>query len=556
VSPAARAAAVLALALPLAAACRRGSGDDPPRPRAAAPLLVPSFADATETCGVTFTGAPRPENAGYGMGAAALDYDGDGDLDIFLPQDLGPCSLYRNEGNWVFVDVAAAAGVAVGPLAEAKAAAAFDYDGDGWTDLWVGRAGVGNLLFRNRGDGTFEDVSAASGLGAGTPWTMSGAVGDFDGDGRPDLYECNFVPSQKVPPYAATGEPAPNRLWRNAGDGTFEDLAPALGLDDPAASWAALWHDLDGDLRPDLLVANDRAFLHALDPRDRAFRNPGAPGVPWTDGGPAFGLDEWHSGMGFCAGDFDGDGAFDLYASDLGASEMRFTGGPPPWPDLATALGTDFTVDALGRLQVAWGAAVADFDRDGRPDLLVMHGALGTPVPGGPLPDESQVPALFLSRRREPGDAGPAPGDPELRFEEAAGAAGLLAVDCPGARAALPVDLDGDGDLDLVVSGRIGRARFVRNDTPSPGPWYGVRLRGTASCREGWGATLELRAGDAVVRDLVTAGGQPGATLPPERLLVPPPRARGPVTLTVRWPSGAVQEVVPARDAWTLVVEP
>ena len=353
---------------------------------------------------------------------------------------------------------------------------------------------------------------------------------------------------------APTGEPAPDRLWRNGRDGTFSDVAPGLGVDDPLAGWAAHWFDLDGDGSQDLLVANDHFFYPKKPTRDRAYMNRGAAaGFAFVDRAAAFGMDENHSGMGFTIADLDGDGTFDIYTPDYGPNELRLGSDPPPRPNRAFELG--IADGAPGSLlpAISWGCAIVDLDRDGWNDLLVFRGSLATENPGGAFAAR-QVPCLWLSRPAKAASPG-APGNGRA-FVESAKEAGLAGLGCPGARAAIPCDLDGDGDLDLVVSMRFGKARILRNDTPVLGPWYGVRLRGSRSTREGFGAVLELDAGPRTVRQLCSAGGQAGATFPPEWILVPGPGASGKARLAVRWPSGTVQEVEPARNAWTTVEEP
>jgi hypothetical protein len=565
-SPSGRISWVLGM---LAAACSGSSGDGgaaAPAPRAAAAnpgpaaapagTVIPRFTDVTGPSGVAFTSLPRPEYVGYGQGAAVADVDGDGDLDIFLTQDRGPCALYRNDGGLRFTEVAAAAGVQVSTKeAHAKSAAFFDYDRDGHPDLFVGTTGEGNHLFRNRGDGTFEEVTAAAGIGGGKGYTLSAVPGDFNNDGWPDLFEANCPPVDYVKTFTSTGVPAPDRLWRNNRDGTFTDVAPELGVADPLASWSALWFDLDGDGNQDLLVANDHFFYQPKPTRDRAYMNLGAAaGFAFKDRAAEFGMDENHSGMGFAVGDIDGDGTFDIYTPDYGPNELRLGSDPPPRSDRAAALGVA-DGDAGSLLPaISWGCAILDLDRDGWNDLLVFRGSLASADPGG-VGAARQVPCLWLSR---PAGKEGAPGAPSggRIFVESAKEAGLAGLGCPGARAAIPCDLDGDGDLDLVVSMRFGNARILRNDTPSRGPWYGVRLRGSRSPREGFGAVLELAAGPRTVRQHCSSGGQTGATFPPEWILAPGPGASAKARLTVRWPSGTVQEVEPARDSWTTVEEP
>jgi len=505
----------------------------------------PEFTDATAASGVDFTTLSRADGEnGYGNGVAVADIDGDGDLDLFFPQDLGDSALYLNDGAMGFREAAAEAGVVLeGDEDHAKSAAFLDFDRDGAPDLFVGTAGEGNRLFRNDGDGSFTDVSGPSGVGAGAPFTMSAAVGDFDSDGFPDLYECNFQPyAWEPPPGQRDTRPAPNRLWRNRGDGTFEDVAGAAGVEDPVAAWAAHWLDVDGDGDQDLVVANDAFFYRSLETHCRVFLNGGPPGWEFEDLAERYGLRKGFFAMGIAAGDLDGDRRFDLYVTNYGPNVFLPGGGRHAWDDRGRELGIRGGRTEEGYVQIAWGAAIADLDMDGRQDLLVQSGTLeiGPEISDGAL---LQRPFLWRQHRRR-------------RFLECAEEAGLLGTPTPGGRDAIPADLDGDGDLDLVVSTRTGPAVLFRNDTPRRSDWFGVRLVGARSERHGLGARLDLRARGRRVCDLVTTGGQPGGSLPTERILYPGRRTRGRGRLKVTWPSGVVQRVRVIANAWNTVREP
>jgi hypothetical protein len=523
-------------------------GSVPPRAVAASdpPATALHFADATAGSGVTFETLPSPDGStGYGNGVAVADVDGDGDIDLFFPQDRGDSALYLNDGTMHFAEGAAAAGILLpGVEDRAKAAAFLDYDRDGATDLFVGTAGAGNHLFRNLGDGTFVEVTASAGIGEGTPYTMSAAVGDFNADGFPDVYESNFRPYD--PSFSSDEQPeppAPNRLWRNLGDGTFEDVAAAGGVDEPVASWAAHWVDIDQDGLQDLVVANDTYFYRGFTNLSRVFLNGGPPGWEFEDSDFVdIGFFYPSSAMGVAFGDLDGDRKFDLHVTDVGKNVFFPGGGRWAWHERARDIGIDGGEDAQGYDQFAWGAAIADLDMDGRRDLLVQCGTIETGPEFNPR-DLAQRPFLWLQPRRG-------------RFEERAGEAGLLATPTYGGRDAIPADLDGDGDLDLVVSTHVGPAKLFRNDTPRRSDWFGVRLVGSRSDRQGLGSRLELRRGGKRVVELLTTGGQPGGSLPPERILYPGGKSGNRARLVVRWPSGEVQKVRVKANAWTTVEEP
>ncbi|MHC4820840.1 MAG: hypothetical protein ACYTDX_03850, partial [Planctomycetota bacterium] len=221
-----------------------------------------------------------------------------------------------------------------------------------------------------------------------------------------------------------------------------------------------------------------------------------------------------------------------------------------PWPDRAPDLGMELQTGETGKTQISWGAAISDFDGDGRMDLFASSGLLGTAEPQALVQEQ----ALFLARDLKEGETATAPLQ-DRKFVRVDEDAGLLAFRCQGARTALPADLDGDGDLDLVMSTRLGPALLLRNETDGQRAWYGVRLRGTRDTLEGLGARIELTVGDTTVCDLVSTGGQPGGSLPAERILYPGPDASGNATFSITWADGTVQEVDARRNRWTVVTQ-
>jgi len=236
-------------------------------------------------------------------GVAVLDFDGDGRQDIFVAGGDGN-RLYRNKGDGTFEDVAAKAGVA-GQEGEAAGALAFDYDNDGHTDLYVTYLFRPNLLYRNRGDGTFEEVGARAGVALNDYCTSAAAI-DYDRDGRPDLYVLVYGHPESGPTMKADNAP-PNHLFHNNGDGTFTDVSKATHTDDTGWGLALESADLDGDGWPDIYIANDfgnHTYLH--NEGNGTFRN-----VAKQTGvlDPGF-------GMGVAVDDYDGDGRLDFYVSN------------------------------------------------------------------------------------------------------------------------------------------------------------------------------------------------------------------------------------------------
>ncbi len=260
-------------------------------------------------------------------GAAVLDFDGDGREDLFVAGGDGN-RLYRNRGDGSYEDVAAKAGVA-GQEGEAVGVLAFDYDNDGWTDLYVTYLFRPNLLYRNCGDGTFEEVGRKAGVALNDSSTSAAAL-DYNRDGRPDLYVLVYGPPDRGPNIQADNAP-PNHLFRNNGDGTFTDVSKASRADDTGWGLAVESADLDGDGWPDLYVANDfgnNTYLH--NNGDGTFTN-----IAREAGvlDPGF-------GMGVAVDDYDGDGRLDFYVSNYSFPDNWFLRDPRyPMPEFPYSLG-------------------------------------------------------------------------------------------------------------------------------------------------------------------------------------------------------------------------
>jgi enediyne biosynthesis protein E4 len=243
-----------------------------------------------------------------GTGVAVGDYDGDGRPDVFVVSKTEPSRLFRNLGGWKFEDVTARAGLSEPgkPAGWTQGAAFADVDNDGDLDLYLCRFGVPNLLFMNQGDGTFREEAAARGL-AVTDASGMGAFGDYDRDGDLDVYvQTNMLDAVKAP----GGQR--DYLFRNRGDGTFEDVTIAAGIAGETMGHSAVWWDYDQDGWPDLYVANDYATEDQLyrNNRDGTFRNVINEVVPRTP----------YYAMGADLGDVDNDGRADLLVADMAAS--------------------------------------------------------------------------------------------------------------------------------------------------------------------------------------------------------------------------------------------
>ncbi len=377
------------------------------------------FARVTEAAGIasvhTSDGSPAfrlfgggPDNpVGASSGVAVADVDGDGCEDVFLAGSPDAV-LYRNHCDGTFSDVTAASGLPHPYPATASGAVFFDYDNDGWPDLFVAAARGGDRLFHNTGGGHFVDVSAAAGIPPGR-WGSMAAVADFDRDGFLDLYVVRMGDQEATVPrpnYAATNG-VPSTLYRNNGDGTFTDVTRHARVGNTGWGMAAAWADYDGDGWPDLYVANEfgaNALYH--NERDGTFSERAATaGV--VDGG---------AGMGVAWGDVDGDGTLDLFVSNMHANSawaLFHPDFPAPIPWFYRLLGfftdevqrrSDDIIDRLTRgstlyrnngdgtftdvsdaagvrdAQWGWSAEFLDYDNDGRLDLYAVNGFISGPL--------------------------------------------------------------------------------------------------------------------------------------------------------------------------------
>jgi len=477
------------------------------------------------------------ERRHFAGGVAAGDIDGDGWVDLyFVRGDVGPHLLFRNRGDGTFEEVGAAAGVAlvaVGPgRFHAGCGPAFaDVDGDGRLDLFVGNLlGEPPALFRNRGDGTFADVTAASGLLALTRATYSAAFGDVDGDGDLDLALAHWN-SILVP-----GESS-ETLWRNDGRGRFTDVSRESGIAAALLAGSELafdftftpnFADLDDDGDLDLLIAADIGS-------SRVFRNRGD-GTFEDRTDRAVISDE--NGMGAAVGDVDGDGVLDWFVSSIwdpdgfaegawGVSGNRlYRGrGDGTFADVTTTAG-------VREGYWGWAATFADLDNDGHLDLFHVNGFGRSPDYEPSAAFHSDPSRLFLAR----GDG---------TFAERAAELGV-AGDGMG-RGAVAFDYDRDGDLDLLTTSNAGPPHLFRNDAPPPHHFLAVRLEGGGPNSAGVGARVLVEAGGRTQMRELRAGSNYLSQDPIEAHFGLGEAATA-ERVEVRWPDGArtVRESVAA----------
>jgi hypothetical protein len=439
------------------------------------------FVDAAKETGLDFVHVNGMTGGMYfpemmGQGGALLDYDGDGDLDIYCVQGgkLGPGRpeplrgrLYRND-SMRFVDVTEASGLGVGGYG--MGAATGDFDNDGQIDLYLTAYGP-NRMYRNNGDGTFSDVTERTGTGD-PRWSVSATFFDLDRDGWLDLYVANYVDYsvEKNPTCFAPSSrrdycgpadfpPLRHTLYRNRGDGTFEDVSVRSGVaGKPGPGLGVVAFDADRDGWTDLFVANDGApsFLW-MNQKDGTLREDGLlAGVAVNRRGQA------EAGMGVDAGDFDADGDEDIFVTHLTGETngLYVNDGTGLFEDRSTESGA-----ALGSLPfTSFGTGWIDYDNDGWLDLFITSGAVRILEPlaqaGDPYP-LSQTDQLY----RNVGG----------KLEEATPTAGAVFRKPGVGRGAAFGDVDNDGDTDVVAFYSNSPVRLLLNQVGNRRPWIGIR---------------------------------------------------------------------------------
>jgi hypothetical protein len=470
------------------------------------------FVDVSQTVGLG-----RRGRAG---GAVADDMDGDGRLDLVL-SSVDPCEplrFYRGRGDGSFEDVAAQKGLSgqMGGINTTQA----DYDNDGRLDLFVMRGGwempMRNSLLRQNPDGTFSDVTESAGLLKSVHRTHSAAFGDYDGDGLLDLFVGH--------------EETPSALFRNRGDGTFEDVSKRAGVDRTAFTKGATWGDYDNDGHLDLYVSNygEPNWLYHNE-GDGTFRERAKDaGVD----GPLMSFPTWFF-------DYDNDGWQDLFVAAFVPSVAETARGYLGLPRRAETMRLyrntggrfqDVTQEAgLDRVTMAMGANFGDLDDDGWLDFYLGTGA---PSYAALVPNR-----LFRNR----GARG---------FVEVTTATGTGHLQKGHGVAFADFDHDGDTDLFCNVGGFVAGDEYPKSLFTSPGhghAWIEVRLVGTKANRSGLHARLSLRVRDADgaerrLERTLSSGGSFGAN--PLAARIGLGRAQEVAELIIQWPGSGTRQVL------------
>lgn len=551
----------LPLALVLAAfgACNPAADDGPSSAGSATgergdgAALVSVFADVTKRAGITWrhdkaTSPDKHLPETMSGGGGFLDFDGDGDLDIYLVQcaySPGPAGagdgdrsgnvLLRRKDDGTYTDVTKEAGV--GDTGFGMGCQAGDIDNDGDQDLFVTNFGA-NVLYRNQGDGTFADVTEEAGVAGGNRLSTSCAFFDGDADGWLDLYVVNYIQYDPATAQACWLSDGSTRaycnpmlfdgeddtLYRNQEGKGFVDVSqPAgiLGFHGKGLGVTVFDYDEDGDA--DVLVANDTT-------PNLMFRNDGNlifsevglfTGVARSSEGVA------RAGMGIDIGDLDLDGAIDVFVTNFSGEENGyFRGtGDASFEDLSHEAG----LGAPSYRFLGFGTCLSDLELDGDLDILIANGHVNDAVERDNKGETyRQRPLVFQN-----GGGG--------TFAEVGERCGEPLREPYAGRALAAGDMDNDGDQDFLLVQVGERPVLLRNDTPRQGASVLVVLIGTASNRDGIGAIVEAAVNSRTIKHQATASRSYLSTHD-RRVLLGLGKATSIDKLTVRWPSGQVDE--------------
>ena len=505
------------------------------------------FTDVTASAGIKFHHNAGKAGQKYlpetmGSGVAFFDADGDGWPDILLinSKDWTPHgrkslpALYHNNHDGTFTDVTAGSGLDVEMYGMGVAIA--DYDNDGRQDVYI-TAIDGDHLFHNEGHGKFRDVTAASGI-HNANFGTSAAWFDYDRDGKVDLFVANYVQwTEKgdlrcsldgaVRSYCTpeSYKGAKSRLFHNLGGGKFEDVTDKAGLGDPSSkSLGVTILDYNGDGWPDIFVSNDTQ-------PNKLYRN-NRNGTFTEEGmvaGVAFGEDGVSRGaMGADSADYDRSGRPDLLVGNFSNQMLGL------YHNEGTGLFVDeapsSSVGRASLLTLAFGVFFFDYDLDGYPDIFAANGHIDEEINRvQPKVRYQQPPLLFRNLGQR-------------HFENVTAAMGPDFNRPIVARGAAYADYDHDGDLDVIISTNNGPAYLFRNDGGNKNNWLNVRLTGTRSNRSAIGAVVRIESASGKQWNMVRSGSS-YCSQSDLALTFGVGHDTKVTQLQIEWPSGAKQQL-------------
>jgi enediyne biosynthesis protein E4 len=534
-----------------------------PEPQPARPAGPIQFTDVTTQAGIHFkynSGAfgkkYLPETMGPGV--CAIDYDNDGWQDILLVNSMdwrghktgkSLPALYHNNKDGTFTDVTRQAGLAIEMYG--LGCTVGDYDNDGSDDIYVTAVGSSHL-FHNLGNGKFADVTTKAGV-ASPGFGVSAAWVDYDNDGKLDLFVAHYVKwsiatdqycsltgkgKSYCTPEAYKGESS--ELFRNRGNGTFENVTKRAGLlDNSSKALGIALIDYDNDGWMDLLVTNDtqpNKLYH--NNRNGTFTDVGvAAGIAFSDAGTT------RAGMGADAADFDNSGRQSLVIGNFANEGMALyhNDGSGLFTDEATNSGLSrMTLQSL-----TFGALFFDYDLDSRPDILAVNGHVADDISQlQPTIKYAQSPQVFRN-------------DGNNKFEDVTAKLGRAIQQPVVGRGAAYLDYDNDGDLDLAIMNNRGSARLLRNDNANQNDVLRVKTIGTKSNRDGIGAKVVLKTNTGTRLSAMVKSGSSYLSQSELPLTFGLGKAGSvkSVTLEITWPSGHKDSIANVRPDQFVTVQ-
>ena len=482
-----------------------------------------------------------------GSGGAWIDYDLDGDWDLYLVNCQGEensitNALYENIGNGKFIRAMNTGSEDIG---EGMSVSVADYDNNGYPDLFI--TNYGNFkLFRNNGNKTFTDVSSIAFPDGIKDWWYGGSTwGDYDLDGDLDLYIAGYVDFSRRPKYTNLRFPMdfgglPNTIYRNNGDGTFEDLTSKLDVlsDASRKSMQVLFHDFNEDGFPDIFVANDTDangfYLNRGDGTFKVFSGPS--GISTTDGS-----------MGVAIGDINNDGLSDIvytnYAAEVNAIAYLIDNESSNDGKLKNAVFTqNFDSPMIHKLswpKISWGPGLFDLDNDGDLDLFFANGHLNS-VSG----DNRQSNLLFKNNGGG-------------LFQDISYSSGILKTGQRIHRSAMFADYNNDGKIDMfitvngqqiedgkgntILDPNQGRGILLQNQSETNNNWIKIRLEGIKSNRDAYGSAVSIISNKIKQKQFLISGEGYFSSHARE-LYFGIGKSNIIENIEIRWPNGLIQE--------------
>jgi hypothetical protein len=514
------------------------------------PTATELFTDVTAQAGITwrhFSGASEDHFLieTMGGGVAFLDFDGDGLQDIFLVnggetphgKSASPVrnALYRNLGDGKFQEVAAKAGVdKIGFYGMGAAAA--DYDNDGHADLYV-TGFPSSALFHNNGEGTFQDVTDRAGVKNAGRWAASAAWFDYDRDGYLDLLVTNYVEFSFDHPKKCEVNGVrsyceqraytgtPLTLYHNNGDGTFSDVSERSGLAKlTGRALGVIALDVNEDGWPDLFVARDASPNLLLINEKDG---------TFRDAGSEYEVaydSNGHAkaGMGVDAGDVNGDGQPDFVVTNFNDeyTSLFLASRSALYEDKTVA----WRLSGATKSYVSWGVHFLDYDNDGYLDLAIVNGHINQAVESTRRDVKFKEPPLLLHNVQR------------RTFQNVSDSAGEAFHNSYTARGLAVGDFNNDGATDLVLTRLDDTPILLRNNAGRESAWIGFELQGTKSNRDAIGAKITVTAGNRELVRWIT-GGSSYLSSHDKRVVVGlgGQPSSGPLKAEIRWPNGAAE---------------